>query len=88
MSDQDLVIVFPTTHLTLKAETVLEQAGVKHRTVMKPRRISSDCGLAIRIDVDDQHHIRGLLEENSLNPAGFFMETGDGWEPVSWMEEG
>jgi hypothetical protein len=85
--DGDLVIVFPTTHLTLKAETVLEQTGVKHRTVMKPRKISSDCGLAIRIDADDLQRIRELLEGNSLSPAGFFMETEGGWEPVSRPED-
>ncbi len=87
MPDGDFVIVFPTTHLTLKAETVLEQTGVKHRTVMKPRRISSDCGLAIRIDADDLQRIRELLEGNSLSPVGFFMETEGGWEPVSRPED-
>ena len=87
MPDGDLVIVFPTTHLTLKAETVLEQTGVKHRTVMKPRKISSDCGLAIRIDADDLQRIRELLEGNSLSPVGFFMETEGGWEPVSRPED-
>ena len=50
MPELELVIVFPTTHLTLSAKKSLDKAGIKHRTIMKPRRISSDCGLAIRID--------------------------------------
>ena len=85
--EKNLVIVFPTTHLTLKAETVLEQAGVKHRTVMKPRKISSDCGLAIRIDAGDLQRIRELFEKNSLSPMGFFMETEGGWGPVPQPED-
>ncbi|MDF1535378.1 MAG: DUF3343 domain-containing protein [bacterium] len=88
MPDQDLVVVFPTAHLTLKAESLLEKAGVRHRTVMKPRRISSDCGLAIRIDPGDLQRIRKLLEESNTDPVGFFMESGGSWEPVSRQEDG
>lgn len=85
--EKNLVIVFPTTHLTLKAESVFEKAGIEHRTVMKPRKISSDCGLAIRIDNKDMHHTRGLLRENSIETTGFFMESIQGWELVDTGSE-
>jgi hypothetical protein len=81
--EKNLVIVFPTTHLTLKAESILEQAEVMHRTVMKPRKISSDCGLAIRVNDGDLQHIRDLLDERSVEPLGYFVESDGAWEPVS-----
>jgi hypothetical protein len=85
--EKNLVIVFPTTHLTLKAESVFEKAGIVHRTVMKPRKISSDCGLAIRVKDDDLRHIRELLNEGSIEPLGFYKESDGAWEPVSVRED-
>ena len=79
---KNMVIVFPTTHLTLKAESILEKGQVDHRTVMKPRKISSDCGLAIRIGYNDLDRTRGLLEEHSMEVIGFFVETGQGWDQL------
>ena len=86
MPDKDVVVVFPTTHLTLKAESILEKSEVEHRTVMKPRKISSDCGLAIRIHNGDLNHTRDLLAEASVKTIGFFMESEQGWEPVVMVE--
>lgn len=78
----EMVIVFPTTHLTLSAEKSLEKAGIEHRTIMKPRRISSDCGLAIRVDPGSLDSCREALTEDGLLPARFFRETGGDWECV------
>jgi hypothetical protein len=67
-----MVIVFPTTHL---------------RTIMKPRRISSDCGLAIRVDPGSLDSCREALTEDGLLPARFFRETGGDWECVEELGE-
>ncbi len=82
MPELELVIVFPTTHLTLSAEKSLEKAGIKHRTIMKPRRISSDCGLAIRIDSRSLESCQGALTEDGLLPVRFFREVEGAWECV------
>lgn len=87
MSELDLVIVFPTTHLTLSAEKSLENAGVEHRTVMKPRRISSDCGLAIRVGSDSLHRCAEAITADGLLPARFFREAGGEWECFEELEE-
>jgi len=75
----DLVIVFPTTHLTLSAEKSLEAASIEHRTIMKPRRISSDCGLAIRVASDYLDSCREALTVDGILPARFFKEVGGEW---------
>jgi hypothetical protein len=80
--DLDVVIVFPTTHLTLSAERSLEKAGVGHRTVMKPRRISSDCGLAIRINELSLGSCRKALVSDRILPVRFFREVNGQWECV------
>ena len=84
----EAVVVFPTTHLTLKAEKVFEEEMIPFRTIMKPRRISSDCGLAIRITGDDVGRCRETVLSAGLIPAGFFRETDRGWECLFRLEEG
>jgi len=78
----ELVIVFPTTHLTLSAEKTLEKAGIEHRTIMKPRRISSDCGLAIRVDPGSLDSCREALTADGQLPVRFFREVDGQWECV------
>ena len=82
MPELAMVIVFPTTHLTLSAEKSLGRAGVDHRTIMKPRRISSDCGLAIRIDPGSLKSCREALTADGLLPVRFFKESNGDWECV------
>ncbi len=72
--------VFPTTHLTLKAEKALKDAGVGHRTVMKPRKISSDCGLAIRLDPSDVDRAKDVFLSSASQPARIYRQDGSEWE--------
>jgi hypothetical protein len=82
----EMIIVFPTTHLTLSAEKSLETAGVEHRTIMKPRRVSSDCGLAIRVDSGSLDASRQALTADGLLPARFYQEVQGEWECVEELE--
>lgn len=82
MSEPELVIVFPTTHLTLSAEKSLDNAVITYKTIMKPRRISSDCGLAIRIPASSLDASREALVSDGFVPARFFQETDGQWELV------
>lgn len=77
---KDLLLVFPTTHLTLMAEKVFKGAGIKHRTIMKPRKISSDCGLAITLDMEQADRIRVLVESSGHMPAAFYCKGENDWE--------
>ncbi len=46
------VFTFVSTHHALKAEQVLKQEKLKSMIIPVPRRVSSLCGLAIRVDKD------------------------------------
>ena len=88
MPDLELVIVFPTTHLTLSAEKSLEKFGIGYRTIMKPRRISSDCGLAIRVKSESLDSCQKALTADGLLPVRFFMEVEGEWHCVLQVGEG
>lgn len=76
----EVMVVFPTTHMTLKAERILERFHLSYRTVLKPRKISSECGLAIRVDNADVRPCRDALLSDNLAPFRFYRESTRGWE--------
>lgn len=82
MVEPEVIVVFPTTHLTLLAEKSLEKAGIAYRTILKPRKISSDCGLAIRIDPGAISDSRKALAGDGNVPARFFREVDGQWESI------
>jgi hypothetical protein len=73
--------------MTLKAEKAFQEVRVNHRTIMKPRKISSDCGLAIRIADEDVERCSQVILLEGLAPAGFFRKAGEDWECVLQMGE-
>lgn len=63
------VLTFTSTHHALKAEKVLHEAQIKATIIPVPRRISSLCGLAIKMDLELQPRA-----EEVLSGAGVSVE--------------
>lgn len=63
-----LILVFESTHRVLKAEKILLDKKVKFEIITTPKDISSDCGMAIRINplVTNQNAIEVILNENGI----------------------
>ena len=72
MPDTFKVIVFKSTFLTFKAERALKGAGIACKVVTKPRDISSDCGLAIRVDAADEQKAAGVLDAAGVEKLGIW----------------
>lgn len=66
------IFVFQSTYLTYKAERVLKNAGIASRLVTKPRHISSDCGLAIRLEASDSARALALMAESGVEVLGVY----------------
>jgi len=60
------IFVFKSTYLTFKAERTLKNARIDCKLVTKPRHISSDCGLAIRVRTEKEQEIRKLMETSGI----------------------
>jgi hypothetical protein len=58
-----VVFTFVSTHHALKAEKVLQEAAVKSVIIPVPRRISSLCGLAIKMDPDLASLAQEVMQE-------------------------
>jgi hypothetical protein len=56
-----VVIVYSTSH-ALRAEKLLQEAGIGCKLIPVPRQISSDCGVCVRIQRSNVQAVRLLLE--------------------------
>jgi len=74
------IATFHSTHLVLKAEKILKEAGVEGvRLVPVPSQVSSDCGVTVRFRAADVGRASELLQPIADGLEGLFIESGGGW---------
>jgi len=66
------VILFHTTAMAMKAEKALARAGYQVSLIPTPRRLSSDCGIAVRFASVNREEIEMTLEKNGVETAGIY----------------
>ena len=82
--DPVLILIFRGTHQVLSAEKRLKGGGVPLRLIPVPRRLTSDCGLAIRIPPDQRDRAREILLRARLLPVSVHLSLEGGeYDPVS-----
>jgi hypothetical protein len=76
------IATFHSTHLVLKAEKLLKEAGVEGvRLVPVPSQVSSDCGVTVRFAAADAARAAELLRPFEDDLQGIFVESDGGWSP-------
>jgi hypothetical protein len=77
----EIVLIFRGTHQVMSAEKNLKKAGVPMRLIPVPRRLSSDCGLAIRVFLPDRDRAREVLTRSGILPRSVhILRDGDVYE--------
>jgi hypothetical protein len=81
--DPVLILIFRGTHQVLSAEKRLKGGGVPMRLIPVPRSLTSDCGLAIRVPLDQRDRARDILSRARLLPYSVHrpLEGGE-YDPV------
>ena len=64
------VVLFHSTAHAIRAEKVLQRAGLHIKMIPTPRQLSSDCGMALRFDRVEKERVALLLEENRVPMNG------------------
>ena len=78
------IATFHSTHMVLKAEKLLKEAGVEGvRLVPVPSQVSSDCGVTVRFAAGDVARAAELLQALADDLQGIFLESNGGWETFS-----
>jgi hypothetical protein len=65
---EEIVLIFQGTHQVMSAEKCLKKAKVPMRLIPVPRRLASDCGLAIRIFPPDRNRAKEVLTGSGILP--------------------
>ncbi len=77
------IALFISTHETLRAEKFLEAGGIVFKTVIKPRNITSECGMGLEFDSNDKDRALKICQQNNLRLTGIFLLKSDGsWEKI------
>lgn len=73
MNAEHAVILVYSTSYALRAEKILQHAGVASRLIPVPRQLSSDCGVCVRIDRVDQESACRALEAARVETEGIYV---------------
>jgi len=60
-----VILVYSISH-AIRIETVLKKAGIRAKLIPTPRHLSSDCGSAVRVPIDDKTRCEGLIAEGKI----------------------
>jgi hypothetical protein len=69
MPNAFIVILFRSTSHAIRAEKILQDAGIRSKMIPVPRHLSSDCGVCIRIPKVDRED-----SQQALCASGFEIE--------------
>jgi hypothetical protein len=61
ISSEYHVVLFKSVNQTMWADKLLKEKSLPHKLIPVPRKISSDCGVCIRIDSGMIDTVRGIL---------------------------
>lgn len=65
-NDYFILILSNETNV-LAAETIVKKQGYDAKIISIPRRVSSGCGMALRLKLADKTNILELLKNNSIS---------------------
>lgn len=69
MADYGVVLFFSTAH-AIRAERLLQRAGIENKMIPTPRQLSADCGIALRFFWEDDGWVASTLEQNDVPVNG------------------
>ena len=67
---QRSVALFYSLSGALRAEKVLKEEGITVKPIPVPRHLSSECGICLRFDSQDEERIKRVLGEKQLDIQG------------------
>lgn len=79
------ILIFNSVHRVMKAEKLLKNANLDSKTIPVPRKLSSDCGLAIKVNNISIDVILKALEKEK--PEEIYSENKEHYEKIYEKEK-
>jgi hypothetical protein len=64
------VVLFHSSSHALRAEKVLQEAGISNKMIPTPRQLSADCGMSLRFDRAEEAQVARVLVEQQVPTNG------------------
>jgi hypothetical protein len=72
------VFIFESVHRVMRAEKMLKGSGIIADLIPVPREISSDCGVAVEVDIGLGEEAMRVFEQNKLSIAECYIKNSLG----------
>ena len=82
MDEQSLIVILQSIHHVLRAEKVLKKTGTSFDLIPVPRQISSDCGMAVAVNLRDKTSVYEILRRAKISIEALYRRTGESFEEV------
>ncbi len=66
MKDNYSVVIFYSTSAAIRAESLAQKVNLKVKLIPVPRHLSSDCGICLQFNNEDQQSIKEILAERKI----------------------
>jgi len=76
-----VIVLMSSVHETLQMEDWLEEADIRFRSVVKPRSLGTDCGIAIRINISAIPDVITGADKTGSTIHGIFRQQDNRWVP-------
>ncbi|AIQ71779.1 DUF3343 domain-containing protein [Paenibacillus graminis] len=86
--DEELLIAFDSTQQALRAEMLLEYAGIEIDIFPTPKEITAGCAMSIQFFRGALGEVRKIVEEQSVEIRGIFREMEEGGYALIGEKEG
>jgi hypothetical protein len=78
------VITFTSSHLAMSANKILRKQEYKCEVIPTPREISSECGFALLIQVENEETLNLYFKEKKIVYDKIYLKRGDFYEDCRW----
>ena len=66
MKDNYSVVIFYSTSAAIRTESLAQKVNLKVKLIPVPRHLSSDCGICLQFNNEDQQSIKEILAEKKI----------------------
>lgn len=77
--EQMMLIAFDSTQQALRAEMLLEYAGIEIDTRPTPKEITAGCALSIEFAEMYMNEVRRMIMDEQIETRGIYAKTSEGY---------
>jgi len=75
-----VIVLMASVHEHMLMEEQLERKHIYYRTVVKPRQLGAECGMALRVYIPDVSKIRQICEASETTIFNVYSRQNGVWK--------